>query len=80
MNMSKNYLSYCHGSVADTEPISQRTEIPSCGMKIGLDGFIGCTSLTEIVFSSDSHLREIFGFEQSSSLCRIEIPLSVKKN
>jgi hypothetical protein len=40
-------------------------------------GFFGCTSLNEIVFSSDSHLLEICGFTECISLCRIEIPSSV---
>jgi hypothetical protein len=31
-----------------------------------------------VVFSSDSHLRRIVGFEQCKVLCRIEIPASVE--
>jgi hypothetical protein len=34
--------------------------------------------LSEIIFSSESHLREISGFEQCTSLHRIEIPSSVE--
>jgi hypothetical protein len=41
-------------------------------------GFYGCTSLNEIVFSSNSHLRDIYGFRECTSLCRIEIPSSVE--
>jgi hypothetical protein len=34
--------------------------------------------LNEIVFSSDSHLKNISGFGECTSLCRIEIPSSVE--
>jgi hypothetical protein len=46
---------------------------------IGSFGFYGCTSLNEVIFSSDSHLREIYGFGGYTSLCRIEIPSSVER-
>jgi hypothetical protein len=61
-----------------------RIEIPSSVERIGSNGIIGgggfhgCTSLNEIVFSSDSHLREIYRFRGCTSLCRIEIPSSVE--
>jgi hypothetical protein len=61
-----------------------RIEIPSSVEKIGnvlffrCGGFYGCRSLNEVVFSSGSHLREIFGFSGCTSLCRIEIPSSVE--
>jgi hypothetical protein len=34
--------------------------------------------LNEIVFSPDSYLREIYGFGDCTSLCRVEIPSSVE--
>jgi hypothetical protein len=46
---------------------------------IGLGGFSRCASLDEIIFSSDSHWREINGFRECPSLCGIEIPSSVEK-
>jgi hypothetical protein len=45
---------------------------------IGEGGFDGCTSLKEIVFSSESHLKEISGFTGCTSLARIEFPSSVE--
>jgi hypothetical protein len=53
-----------------------RIEIPSSVEEITLNGFFGCTSLNEIVFSSDSDLRTIEGFRRCTSLCQIEIPSS----
>jgi hypothetical protein len=41
-------------------------------------GFVGCASLNDIVFSPDSHLRDLNGFCACTSLCRIEIPSSVE--
>jgi hypothetical protein len=40
---------------------------------------IGLESLNEVHFSSGNHLIEIDGFEECPSLCRIDIPSSVKK-
>jgi hypothetical protein len=56
-----------------------RIEIPSSVEKIKNSGFSRCTSLNEIVFSSESHLNRIEGFQGCTSLCRIEIPSSVEK-
>jgi hypothetical protein len=53
-------------------------EVPSLVEVIGKHGFFGCTSLSEVIFSSDSHLREISGFQLCSSLYQIEIPSSVE--
>jgi hypothetical protein len=55
-----------------------RIEIPSLVEKIGKSGFSGCRSLNEIIFSSDSHLKEISGFVKCTSLCRIELPSSIE--
>jgi hypothetical protein len=59
-----------------------RIEIPSLVERIGhyadrQTGFWGCTSLNEIHFSFDSHLRAIDGFGGCTSLCQIELPSSV---
>jgi hypothetical protein len=35
-------------------------------------------SLNEVIFSIDGHLRDMFGFAECASLCRIEIPSSVE--
>jgi hypothetical protein len=51
---------------------------PSLVEEINMNGFNGCRSLEEIVFSFHSHLREIYEFWKSTSLCRIEIPSSVE--
>jgi hypothetical protein len=40
--------------------------------------FQSCSSLNEVILSSDSHLKEIRGFRECTSLCRIEIPSSVE--
>jgi hypothetical protein len=40
--------------------------------------FQSCSSFKEVIFSSNSHLREIDGFFGCKSLCRIEIPSSVE--
>jgi hypothetical protein len=40
--------------------------------------FQSCSSLNEVIFSSNCHLREIDGFQKCISLCRIEIPASVE--
>jgi hypothetical protein len=45
---------------------------------IGPDDFMHRESLTEVIFSSSDHLREINGFCECRSLCRIEIPSSVE--
>jgi hypothetical protein len=37
-----------------------------------------CTSLTEVIFQRDCHLKVIDGFRECTSLCRIEIPSSVE--
>jgi hypothetical protein len=36
---------------------------------IGLNDFTSSESFNEVVFSSDSHLRKIHGFQQCTSLC-----------
>jgi hypothetical protein len=61
-----------------------RIEIPSSVEQIGhyaslTSGFWGCTSLNEIYFSFNSHLKVIDGLGGCISLCRIEIPSSVEK-
>jgi hypothetical protein len=56
----------------------RRIAIPSSVETIKSNGFFGCTSLSEITFSSDSHLKRISGFGQCTSLRRIEIPSSVE--
>jgi hypothetical protein len=38
----------------------------------------GITFCTPEIFSSDSHLKEIDGFRECTSLCQIEIPSSVE--
>jgi hypothetical protein len=55
-----------------------RIELPSSIEVIGSDSFGGCSSLNELIFASDSHLREIGGFRECISLCRIEFPSSVE--
>jgi hypothetical protein len=40
--------------------------------------FNKCATLCDVTFSADSHLREIDGFCQCNSLCRIDIPSSVE--
>jgi ERCC4-type nuclease len=55
-----------------------RIEILSSVETIGTFDFFGCSSLNDIVFSSDSHLRVIDEFCECTSLCRIEIPSSVE--
>jgi hypothetical protein len=55
-----------------------RIEIPSSVSVIGDYGFYKCTSLNEVIFSSDTDLRAIHGFQKCRSLCRIEIPSSVE--
>jgi aminoglycoside N3'-acetyltransferase len=46
---------------------------------IKLNDFLGCNSFTEVLFSSESQLRVIDGFQKCTSLHRIEIPSSVEK-
>jgi hypothetical protein len=41
-------------------------------------GFYDYTSFTEIDFASDSYVQEIDGFHKCTSLCRIELPVSIK--
>jgi hypothetical protein len=53
-------------------------EIPSSVEVIGMPSFAECTSLAEVIFSSESHLLEIDGFQECASLSRIEIPSSVE--
>jgi hypothetical protein len=43
-----------------------------------LNSFSECTSLSEVTFSADSHRRGIKGFQECTSLCRIDIPASVE--
>jgi hypothetical protein len=45
---------------------------------IGSGDFHGYESLKEVIFSSSPHLREIFGFQECTSLFRIESPSSVE--
>jgi hypothetical protein len=45
---------------------------------VGEKDFKGYESLEEIILSSSLHLREIRGFQECASLCRIEIPSSVE--
>jgi hypothetical protein len=40
--------------------------------------FMGYRSLNEIIFSSNGDLREIFGFQKCTSLCRVEFPSSLE--
>jgi hypothetical protein len=42
------------------------------------NAFLNWNSLTTIIFTSPSYLREISGFQHCTSLCRIEIPSSVE--
>jgi hypothetical protein len=53
-------------------------EIDSSVVIIKSHEFSGWRSLTAVIFSSDSHLREIHCFYECTSLCRIEIPSSVE--
>jgi hypothetical protein len=46
---------------------------------VGEEDFKGDESLKEVIFSSSNQLREICGFWNCTSLCRIEIPSSVEK-
>jgi hypothetical protein len=55
-----------------------RIEIPSFVEMISSDGFYFCSSLTEIIFGSDCHVKEIDGFRSCTSLRRITIPSSVE--
>jgi hypothetical protein len=55
-----------------------RIEIPSSVEVIGYGGFLGCTSLEDILFSADSHVKEMYGFCGCTSLLWIEIPSSVE--
>jgi hypothetical protein len=34
--------------------------------------------LTEVIFSSDSQLQELNGFQRCAALCRVEVPASVE--
>jgi hypothetical protein len=45
---------------------------------IGSGDFRGYESLKEVIFSSSPHLGQISGFQECTSLCRIEIPSSVE--
>jgi hypothetical protein len=48
-------------------------EIPISVEVINLNAFLYCDSLHSVVFSPDSHIREIHGFCDCKSLSRIEI-------
>jgi hypothetical protein len=54
----------------------RQIKIPSFVENIGVNGFFGYGSTTELEFDSGRHLREIDGFRYCTSLCRIEIPSS----
>jgi hypothetical protein len=69
-------LCLCGGSRSVPSP--SRVWISSAIEKIGFDDFTGRISVPEILFESDSHLREIAGFHDCTSLCRIELPSSVE--
>jgi hypothetical protein len=45
---------------------------------IGWQDFNECVFLCDVTFSADSQVREIAGFCECQSLCRIEIPSSVE--
>jgi hypothetical protein len=47
--------------------------------KIGFYGFSRCPSLSEVLFSADSHLSQIHAFDRGTLLYRIEIPSSVEE-
>jgi hypothetical protein len=47
--------------------------IPSSAEKAMSNGFYECSSLNEILFSLDTHLREINDFQKHTSLCRTDI-------
>jgi hypothetical protein len=53
-------------------------EIDGFVQLIGKNDFNCCSSLETVIFSSESQLREIDGFQHCTSLCRIEIPPSVE--
>jgi hypothetical protein len=55
-----------------------RIEIPWSVEVINFYVFQGCTSLNEIVFSSDTRLREILWLWECTSLYRIQFPSSLE--
>jgi hypothetical protein len=56
-----------------------RIEIPRSIKLIADKCFSNFQSLSEVIFASDSQLRELGGFCECTSLCRIDIPSSVEK-
>jgi hypothetical protein len=63
---------FSRGKSEDVIEIEESVEI------VRMSDFKGSHSLKRVIFSSDSHLREISGFQFCTSLCRIEIPSSVE--
>jgi hypothetical protein len=56
----------------------RRIGIPSSVTIISWNDVYSCSSLTEVIFASDCHVKEIGGFGFCTSLCRIVIPSSVE--
>jgi hypothetical protein len=56
------------------------TSIEICSCVSDIDGypFRDITSLTQILFESQSHVKRINGFHRCTSLCRIDLPSSVE--
>jgi hypothetical protein len=54
-------------------------EIADSVESLDCNAFFKWKSLTKVIFTSPSHLREVSGFGDCTSLCRIEIPSSVEK-
>jgi hypothetical protein len=79
----RRILSLCGGSRSGSRSCvtldhSNRIEIPSYVEIIYRGSFASCSSLAEVSFGSDCHVKEIGGFSVCSSLRRIEIPPSVE--
>jgi hypothetical protein len=79
----RRILSLCGGSRSGSRSCvtlghSSRIELPSSVEIISQSGFHSCSSLTEVVFVSDCHVKEIGGFDSCTSLCQIEIPSPVE--
>jgi hypothetical protein len=56
-----------------------RIEIPVSVEEINDYAFMGCSGLTEVVFSTDACLKRICGFGKCGSLSRLNIPGSVEE-
>jgi hypothetical protein len=47
--------------------------------EIDSGALLGCSGVTEGIFATNAHLKQLYGFGKCASLRRLEIPASVEK-